>query len=937
MAEVPGFDAFFRAVNRGRKPFPWQRNLADRVTQRGWPDAIGIPTGLGKTACLDIAVWVLARSAALGPARTVPTRIWYVVNRRLLIDAAYEHARRLGELLAHPDRLPARWDGASDQDVEMVGAVAEALGSLAVTPLEEGPLYVVRLRGGAELGARPPDPAQPSLILATVPMFASRFLFRGYGSSVSMRPVDAALAGTDSLILLDEAHLARPLMRLVEVANECDLGNATGLLPGGRIRCRLVALTATGEEGGDRFDLGPEDLECPEVQKRLGSAKPVDLVATNRKDLAGMLASRAQVLLAGRPGSACVVFCNTVQRAREVMKEMEGAYRRSDPKPDLVLLTGRMREREAESVRDLLQDPEQGTPSGREPGVRRSRDLIVVATQTLEVGADLDFDFLVTETAGARALIQRLGRLNRLGERTHARAVICHAGDMQGWPPYGAEPAEVWERLQKADGVLDLAPGRIAEIVGQPKDLPPRVGELLPDHLWELAKTSFSEPGEPPVEVFFEGLEPDAHVSICWRAYLPEKDEKLLPPLREAEAVELPLGELRQELKRREMATVRRLDADRTRLEEVAVSDLRPGDQVVLPVEAGLYDQKGWNPEAHQAVLDVAPLRAGLLWLDKRAMRNLVPESELQGEVATIVDGLRPSHLDPEREPEEELASEEEKTLAERLLNVLASLTPHPWLDRAEWKEYLDRLRGGRLVRDAQGLPLYLEVRPTDRFGQRLRLRADALEELSFEVDSVSLARHLHHHLNAVSQQAKRVGERLGLPEVEVQSLERAGHHHDLGKHDLRFQRWLDPEAKSIEFLAKSDTPRDRYERDRIASGWPRWGRHELLSVRLLARYLEGHELEKGDPGLILHLVAAHHGHGRPWIGLAAEDAPSIAVSADVERVQVVVPGDLRQPDWEQPRRFRALCERYGVWGLALLETVLRQSDHVASQLVEVI
>ena len=38
--------------------------------------------------------------------------------------------------------------------------------------------------------------------------------------------------------------------------------------------------------------------------------------------------------------------------------------------------------------------------------------MIVVATQTLEVGADVDFDIAVTELAGVRALVQRLGRLN---------------------------------------------------------------------------------------------------------------------------------------------------------------------------------------------------------------------------------------------------------------------------------------------------------------------------------------------------------------------------------------------------------------------------------------------------------------------------------------------------------------------------------------------
>ena len=38
-------------------------------------------------------------------------------------------------------------------------------------------------------------------------MYGSRLLFRGYGSNQRLRVVDAAMAGTDSLVLLDEAHL----------------------------------------------------------------------------------------------------------------------------------------------------------------------------------------------------------------------------------------------------------------------------------------------------------------------------------------------------------------------------------------------------------------------------------------------------------------------------------------------------------------------------------------------------------------------------------------------------------------------------------------------------------------------------------------------------------------------------------------------------------
>ena len=61
----PPFNAFYEALN-GRPPFPWQSRLADHVQRVGaWPKEIGVPTGLGKTVCLDVAVWWLASQAGV--------------------------------------------------------------------------------------------------------------------------------------------------------------------------------------------------------------------------------------------------------------------------------------------------------------------------------------------------------------------------------------------------------------------------------------------------------------------------------------------------------------------------------------------------------------------------------------------------------------------------------------------------------------------------------------------------------------------------------------------------------------------------------------------------------------------------------------------------------------------------------------------------------
>ena len=88
--DAADFAEFFTAL-WGKPPFAWQRELAHRVLQRGgpWPQAIALPTASGKTACMDIAAFALAAQAVrLESGRTVtaPRRIFFVVDRRIIVD-----------------------------------------------------------------------------------------------------------------------------------------------------------------------------------------------------------------------------------------------------------------------------------------------------------------------------------------------------------------------------------------------------------------------------------------------------------------------------------------------------------------------------------------------------------------------------------------------------------------------------------------------------------------------------------------------------------------------------------------------------------------------------------------------------------------------------------------------------------------------------------
>src|SRR6059036_1792608 len=99
----PGeFPAFFNAVH-GCEPFPWQTRLAAQVIETGtWPSLLDLPTAAGKTAVIDIAVFHLACEAHRSEERRAPLRILFVIDRRIVVDAAFERAKKIANCLRAP-------------------------------------------------------------------------------------------------------------------------------------------------------------------------------------------------------------------------------------------------------------------------------------------------------------------------------------------------------------------------------------------------------------------------------------------------------------------------------------------------------------------------------------------------------------------------------------------------------------------------------------------------------------------------------------------------------------------------------------------------------------------------------------------------------------------------------------------------------------------
>ncbi|MDQ3562617.1 MAG: type I-U CRISPR-associated helicase/endonuclease Cas3 [Pseudomonadota bacterium] len=542
----------------GHVPFRWQQKLAERVLTNGtapWPEAIALPTASGKTACIDIAVFAVAAQAhrlERGKPLTAPRRIFFVVDRRVIVDEAFDRASKLADKLR-------------TTDVPVLRGVADQLRQLAGS---DDPLLCYQLRGGMyRSDAWAHSPVQPAVICSTVDQLGSRLLFRGYGRSFKAWPIQAGLTGNDSLILLDEAHCAQPFLETLRAVNKYrQWGDAIPKTP-----FNPVVMSATPPDGLDDIFLddsdepgtaghplgdrqlarkpveivSPADHElAEEIKEKLKALKEAkgtnakrwlrqklnDLRANAGDKLADVLADKACALMDDR-ALAAVVFTNRVAVARRTHRLLAEKYGDA-----AVLLTGRMRSIDKD---DVIEQRLAVLSADCSKDRQLAGPMFVVATQTLEVGANLDFDVLVTECASLDALRQRFGRLNRMGRKIETKAAIVVRADQAAKsdddPVYGASLAETWKWLVKKGGKTKTFDMGIAALA---KKLPGRdelmklnapslhAPVMLPSHVDCWVQTAPQPTPTPDVAVFLHGVgRASADVQVCWRADLPPGQE----------------------------------------------------------------------------------------------------------------------------------------------------------------------------------------------------------------------------------------------------------------------------------------------------------------------------------------------------------------------------------------------------------------------------
>jgi CRISPR-associated endonuclease/helicase Cas3 len=988
-----GFGAFHAAVHGGKQPFGWQQRLLEQVVRdKAWPHVLDLPTGAGKTTCIDIALFALALDATNECAeRWCPRRIAMVVDRRIVVDQVAERGRTiLRALMTSTDAI--------------VAEVARRLRSLTRTG--EEPLGVFTLRGGMPKDdgwARTPD--QPLVIASTVDQVGSRMLMQGYGVSPGMKPVHAGLLANDTLLLLDEVHLSEPFRQTLD-----QLARLRTRFSGSDVKTRFshAFLSATPGAGATRPFALLDDEKQPgsPLGPRLHASKPTRLMEVDDRTALEMACIDQAKGLFERHRTIAVVV-NRVASASVIARQLGEML---GNEATVTLLTGRMRPLDRDDVLRELRPAVQTGRDRNDDGPKR----VIVGTQCIEAGADFDFDALITEAASLDSLRQRFGRVDRLGKYERAEGIIVHDRSVTDDPVYGKAVAETvkWlkeqgkERPKKLKDELKRLKDEAKKLKGEAKqqaeaqiarmalvdfgvlaiEVPtgdglvkllapkPSAPTLLPAYLDLWAQTSPAPRQLPDVSLWLHGPSAGpADVQVVWRADLTEEvlmrgdvdaATAIVAAVRPSslEAMSLPFVTARawlanqpaRDLGDTEGATPEDGDEPKTTGrralrwegdESVIVSarsdlepSLKPGDTIVVPVSYGGVRSGCFDATSTEPVQDCA--ERAELFARARPVLRLHP---------VVVDKLGLSL--PLDDPDE----------ARTALRLLASNGDWPSWKRL-WAEGLAKGRGSLVVPgepswsviEARRVPLAALreiLQPEETLEDGVELTTDGDD--SFHAGrAVSLA----EHSTDVETFAREYATRCGLGAGLAEHVALAAWLHDIGKADRRFQLMLRG-GSEIELFkdetpwAKSAMPPGAREAHRLAqqkSGYPRGARHEVQSVAMVQGQLEvvKRGLKKADAtnepdvDLVLHLVASHHGYCRPFAPAVVDESPVDVTLAEhtsktlgaLDFTATTSNNGLHRLDSPLADRFWSLVAKYGWQELCWLEAILRLADHRASE-----
>lgn len=886
------FADFFQAAT-GNTPFPWQYRLYEKFVAGNYPTAVSIPTGLGKTSV--VAIWLIA--LALHPEKT-PRRLVYVVNRRTVVDQTTDEVEKIRQAL-----------------LDSTGAlkeISDRLHALCALPLpssKAAPLAISTLRGQhADNREWSADPTRPAVIIGTVDMIGSGLLFSRYTVGFKLRPHHAAFLGQDVLLIHDEAHLEPAFQTLLDsiVAEQTRSNDLRKL--------RVMELTATirSDAVSQPLKISEEDIKNELVNQRISATKTLLLRALDEKKKEFEVITKLAIAQK-ESARAILIFVRSVEDAIKIANKLE----KDAGKNKVCTLTGTMRGKERD---ELVKQPifQRFLTKNKQAGIAEDT-VFLVATSAGEVGINISADDLICDLSTYDSMAQRFGRVNRFGEHGNSTITVVHPTLLGKRNRQGelvqstmdvarqrtltllqqlgrnASPAAL-ERLPAAD--------RIAAFSPSPQM---RVASSIQFDAWALTSIRHPIEARPPVAPYLHGeaeWQPP-ETRIVWREELDiVRDEFLAvyPPEELLEDFPIKPHELLRDTTDRIIATlgkiVARRQANSSALPDAWVFNEFGGVQI-LSLTKLTY--------ANTAPKNLSKTEASDLSELMRLLTNatLILPASLGGISAS---GLLSGDADAAKVDVSEIENSR--------LRIYTSSPEIP-------PEYAVNFRVLRVI-DTSYAQDKDEDSPT-----RYWLWLERKKTINGEKRTAVLPETLATHSKAVVDNIVAISAKL-FPVAPVADapnfcacLPVAGTEHDQGKDRPLWQQNIG----NISYDSnKPETILAKPGASMCSRNIAKYYRHEFGSVSTISAGTAGGQIaallapfSEIERDIILHLIAAHHGRGRPHFpaeeildyGAAPEE--SMALASKI------------------PLRFARLQQSFGRWGLAWLESILRSADYAAS------
>ncbi len=648
-------------------------------------------------------------------------------------------------------------------------------------------------------------------------------------------------------------------------------------------------------------------------------------------------------------GKRIVVFVRSPEGAIAIAdlirKHVIESVDASEPKPKMIkstpfadcveVLTGTMRGLERDELVDKSVFKDRWLNGNLDPAhPMNQQPVFLVSTSAGEVGFDLNADHLVGDAAPLDSWIQRLGRVRRRGKGTAIVEVLVESAAKTTKEGSSAKhtiasasikaiemlrqlPAAGPLDIDKRPGpILDASPHALGNLPKPEEALSPSPATVeLTDILldaWSITSITEPMPGRPAVGPWLRGIDEELpQTTIAWRA---ELDEPAFADL-DVEDIEEWFDSHRI-LTHETLSVPTHVAAKWFVNRWSKLADEQQSQLVNRPI---IVDRVGMTLTTVKSLIDRLSAKGSD---NASAIRNA--ELILPASFGGIERGEGLLDAKGPVKPQDSAGADNAET---RLIAPdVADLAP----GRTRSREIITITEEGQ--QEGRSIGGMQARRVLSRFVSNwsptmIGPSASSVYTLRREKPEYgSQKQTLKQHVGAVRTAIDHILSRLSLPKEGEQAITRAAQlaadYHDHGKNRGRWERLVGgkttpPGQDWLEHtLGKSD---GEMKRD------PRGYRHEFGSLREFTDAFKAGKLldEDGTPisqdvfDLAMHLIATHHGRGRPHFPKGGFD-PDCEAQSDEIHTDVI-------------RRFARLQRKYGWWYLAWLENLLRFADALAS------